>query len=94
MVEALANRDKEDSEDYINSVLSSINLPPREPVRDAQELYGYTVGGYKVGFIMCSSCSEHMIWCECPDGVMAPDNVAAVDKRYSSLVRLHPRMVH
>lgn len=94
MVEALANRNKDDSDNYINSVLEAVNLTPRTPVRDAQELHGYTVGGYKVQFITCSVCAEHMIWCECPNGITAPDNVAAVDKRYSSLVRLHPRMVH
>ena len=88
MLAALASR----SEQAVNEVLDSI--APSNPVRERQDLYGYTINGNKVGFIMCSRCAEHMIWCECPNGVMAPDNVAALEGEAKDIAILHPRMVH
>lgn len=94
MLEALANRDKADREEMLDGMYESIGLPiPPTPVRDAQELYGLTKNGAKVGFVMCSQCAMHMSWCECPQGVLAPDNVAVLTGAAKDLARIHPRMV-
>lgn len=53
--------------------------PPQKPVRKAKQLYGYTEEGYKVGFITCRRCAEHMMYCECPQGILAPSIVKACD---------------
>lgn len=88
MLDALANRKNAQTQDDMDDVYDYLNLPRRNPVRQAQELYGYTLEGKKVGFIMCFNCAEHMMWCECPDGIMAPITVRAV-KIKEPLVRLH-----
>jgi len=92
MLDALANRKNAQIQDDMDNVTDYLNLPRRTPVREAQELYGLTKGGHKVGFIMCSACAEHMIWCEC-DKVLAPDNVATLMGAAKDLARIHPRMV-
>ena len=94
MLEALANRDKADREELMDGMYESLGLPVRPtPVREAQELYGLTKDGAKVGFVMCSLCADHMMWCECPDGILAPDNVAVLKGAAKTIARLHPRMV-
>lgn len=94
MLEALKNRDKAETDSFINDMNEAFGLPPRpEPVREAQELYGLTKDGHKVGFIICSSCADHMMWCECPQGITAPDNVAYLAGVSKDIAILHPRMV-
>ena len=93
MVEALANRDEADTADDMNVIRELLKLPPQIQQRDAQELYGLTKGGAKVGFIMCSRCANHMRWCECPK-VLAPDNVLTLTGAAKGIAEIHPRMVH
>ena len=93
MVEALANRDTADTLDEMNVIRELLQLPPQTQQREAHELYGLTKGGAKVGFIMCSRCSEHMMWCECSK-VLAPDNVLTLTGAAKGLAEIHPRMVH
>lgn len=45
-------------------------------MRESRTLYGYTVEGHKVGFQLCFSCSQHMMYCECKRGIKAPSVVA------------------
>jgi hypothetical protein len=92
MLEALASRNNDTIQSDLDTLHEYLGVVPKVPLRPAQELYGYTVSGAKVGFIMCSSCSEHMIWCEC-DYITAPDNVAALGGVAKDLAKLHPRMV-
>jgi hypothetical protein len=40
--------------------------------REPRTLYGFTKEGVKVGFVMCSRCNQHMVWCNCSKGVYAP----------------------
>lgn len=53
---------------------------PKALQREARSLYGYTVDGYKVGFVNCNLCKQHMIWCGC-DKVLAPDIVVRSDDK-------------
>ena len=92
MLEALANRNTAQIQDDMDTVTDYLNLPRRTPVRDAQELYGLTRGGHKVGFIMCSRCADHMMWCEC-EKILAPDNVMVLAGAAKDLAEIHPRMV-
>jgi hypothetical protein len=59
-------------------------LPEQRRQREARQLSGYTKEGYKVGFVMCAACNEHMIWCGC-DKVAAPSIVVRSD---DSLVKV------
>lgn len=93
MLEALANRDTATAANAMNEVRQTLGLPTQTVQRDAQELYGVTLGGHKVGFIMCSRCAEHMIWCMCDGGPVAPDNVAMLTGAAKSIAQLHPRML-
>lgn len=45
-------------------------------MREPRTLYGYTKEGHKVGFQLCFSCSQHMMYCECKRGIKAPSVVA------------------
>ena len=54
------------------------SLPEQRRQREARQLSGYTKEGYKVGFVMCAACNEHMIWCGC-DKVAAPSIVVRSD---------------
>ena len=45
-------------------------------IREPRTLYGYTKEGHKVGFQLCFTCSQHMMYCECKQGVRAPSIVA------------------
>jgi len=92
MLEALSNRNTAQIQDDMDNVTDYLNLPRRTPVRDAQELYGFTRGGSKLSFITCSSCADHMIWCEC-EKIVAPDNVMVLAGVAKDLARIHPRMV-
>ena len=49
MLEALANRSKTETDEFINGALESVGLPPQTQQRPAQELYGLTKHGAKVG---------------------------------------------
>ena len=40
MLEALANRSKTETDEFINGALESVGLPPQTQQRPAQELYG------------------------------------------------------
>jgi hypothetical protein len=51
------------------------SIPEQKIMREARELYGYTKEGAKVGFITCTSCHQHMIYCNC-SGIFAPSVVA------------------
>lgn len=55
------------------------DIPPQKPVRKPKQLYGYTTEGYKVGFITCRRCANHMMYCECKDGILAPSIVSMCD---------------
>lgn len=54
------------------------HIPEQRVIREARELFGYTAEGYKVGFILCSNCNQHMIYCDC-SGVFAPSMVKSSD---------------
>jgi hypothetical protein len=92
MLECLQNRNTKDTADEMNGVRKTLGLPIQTLQRDAQELYGLTKGGAKVGFIICSTCAFHMMWCEC-DKVTAPDNVLILTGASKGIAKLHPRML-
>ena len=62
--EMLNKTKKSKSEDIPKGVIQK----QREP----RQLFGFTREGIKVGFITCSNCKQHMIWCDCQEGVHAP----------------------
>ena len=95
MLEALANRQNAAVAESVNHAREVMGLPriQESPVRPAQELYGLTKDGHKVGFIMCSQCAMHMMWCDCPNGVWAPDNVLMLTGAAKDIAQLHPRML-
>ena len=43
--------------------------------REARTLFGFTKEGTKVGFVNCAKCYEHMIFCECSEGIHSPSIV-------------------
>lgn len=49
----------------------------RPAVREAKTLKGKTTEGYVVGFVICSECHYHMIYCDCEGGVKAPPIVVS-----------------
>ena len=54
---------------------------PQVRLRESRNLYGLTAGGDKVGFITCSDCKQHMAYCKCVDGVLAPSIVVRSNDR-------------
>lgn len=60
--------------------IKTTKLPEQRRQREARQLSGYTKEGYKVGFVMCAACNQHMIWCGC-DKVAAPSIVVRSDDR-------------
>lgn len=60
--------------------IKTTKLPEQRRQREARQLSGYTKEGFKVGFVMCAACNEHMIWCEC-DKVAAPSIVVRSDDK-------------
>jgi hypothetical protein len=52
----------------------TVSLPKQFRQREARQLSGYTKEGFKVGFVMCAACNQHMIWCGC-EKVLAPSIV-------------------
>jgi len=58
----------------------STRLKPQTIQREARSLFGYTKEGFKVGFVNCAACSQHMIWCEC-EKVTAPKIVVRSDDK-------------
>jgi hypothetical protein len=51
--------------------------PGQKRVREKRMLIGYTKEGYKVGFDGCLECHQHMVYCVCPKGILAPRIVSA-----------------
>ena len=51
--------------------------PGQKKVREKRMLIGYTKEGYKVGFDGCMECHQHMVYCQCPNGILAPRIVTA-----------------
>lgn len=55
---------------------------PEEPLmREPRTLYGYTREGYRVGFVLCQSCTKHMMFCSCHKGITAPTIVVRSDEK-------------
>lgn len=54
------------------------HIPEQKVMREARELFGLTADGFKVGFILCSNCNQHMIYCNC-SGIYAPSVVKYSD---------------
>jgi len=59
-------------------VKPTVSLPKQFRQREARQLSGYTKEGFKVGFVMCAACNQHMIWCGC-EKVTAPSIVVRSD---------------
>jgi hypothetical protein len=57
----------------------------QDPLRESRTLYGLNKEGYKVAFVMCSDCNEHMSYCNCVGGVKAPSQIV---RPLDSLVRI------
>ena len=57
----------------------------RAPLRQAETLIGFDNRGSKIAFILCADCHNHMIWCECEAGILAPAFIVRSD---NPLVRL------
>ena len=55
----------------------AIVKPNQKRVRKSRMLTGYTKEGYKVGFDGCLECHQHMVYCQCPNGILAPRLVTA-----------------
>jgi len=47
----------------------------QDALRPGRTLMGYTKEGHKVGFVTCRACSQHMIYCNCTGGILAPSIV-------------------
>lgn len=57
-------------------------VPAREPqkkVRHVGSLYGYTPEGFRVNFATCRKCAQHIDFCKCKPGPLAPTIVATLD---------------
>ena len=84
MLTALANANMEfDNTPQVKGEVISVEETPlaypeikSERVREPRSLYGFTREGHKVGFVLCFSCSQHMMYCKCAKGVTAPSIVA------------------
>jgi hypothetical protein len=87
MLTAIASRSDTKTDNPV-----SVMKMPAAPVRERTELYGFTRGGARLAFITCSSCGEHMIWCEC-EKIVAPDNVMVLHGAAKDLAVIHPRML-
>ena len=57
----------------------------RDPLRPAQELIGFDNEDHKIAFVLCADCHQHMIWCACEDGILAPSFIVRTE---NPLVRL------
>lgn len=68
-------RDKEDDVWAFMPEEIKPSIPPQEKLREARELVGYTKEGNKVAFVLCGQCSQHMIYCACTGGIVAPSIV-------------------
>lgn len=77
MLEALAKRKSDSDNDAIDEARSIVGVPAQTRVREPEQLFGYTLEGYKVGFIMCRSCDRHMSFCVCEGGIHAPKVIVA-----------------
>jgi len=54
------------------------DVPKQERLRASRQLNGFTKFGHKVGFITCSNCQSHMVYCPC-DKIYAPSIVVKSD---------------
>lgn len=61
--------------------------PAQTKGRESRTLLGYTSDGIKVGFVLCDRCKEHMVFCECKNGVYAP---SLIKHSTDSLVYVRP----
>jgi hypothetical protein len=53
------------------------HIPPQRPVRNPKTLVGRSREGYKISFILCFDCHQHMMYCTCEGGVKAPSSVVS-----------------
>jgi hypothetical protein len=60
-------------------------IPPLPVQRTARQLFGFTAEGYRVGFVVCRRCANHMMYCNCSQGVLAPSIVTACEDSLVSL---------
>lgn len=60
-----------------NNYKPPINFQSYEqtPLRPSRKLVGHTSEGYLVGFVTCRQCAQHMTYCNCPGGILAPSIV-------------------
>ena len=49
----------------------------QDALRPSRELKGVTKDGHTVGFVTCRQCSQHMIYCNCHGGILAPSIVVS-----------------
>ena len=49
----------------------------QDAIRTGRTLTGFTREGYKVGFVTCRACAQHMIYCNCNGGILAPSIVVS-----------------
>ena len=92
MLEALKSFEGEETQNYLRDEILGAGIEEsviRTPLRESQTLYGYDKDGHKIGFTLCFTCHQHMMWCEC-DKITAPSSVTTCK---NSLVRLHPSML-
>jgi len=78
MVAALASRNSKTETSTKFDKIDEAGLPEklkRTPVREAEQLYGYDKYGHKIAFVLCNSCNQHMIWCTCKAGILAPSHI-------------------
>lgn len=54
------------------------DVPKQQKLRASRQLTGISKDGYKVGFITCSNCQSHMVYCAC-DKIYAPSIVVQSD---------------
>lgn len=53
------------------------DIPPQEKIRQPKTLIGRSPEGYKIAFVMCFECNQHMMYCNCEGGVKAPSSVVS-----------------
>ena len=53
------------------------HVPPQVQQRQPKTLVGVSKEGYKVAFVMCFECHQHMMYCNCAGGVKAPSSVVS-----------------
>jgi len=56
------------------------NPTRQKRVRESRILTGYTKEGFKIGFDGCNGCHQHMVYCQCPGGIVPPKLVVRCDE--------------